>query len=233
VKKNAFRIACVFVAIFAVWFSFNLHTYIRRRLDAHESARQAEIMREIFSVEDMRFATRNDEIVARIFVPGTAINYIVVHGKDNEFYLSHDMFREPNENGSIFLDYANDPCFTNRNTIIYGHNRDNGTKFHDLQLFQNGEFFNDNSTIFITTQENLLQYEIFAVFTAHMTFNYIQVDFPDDDAFLSLMNEIKDRAMHSREIEISACDRVLILSTCTNIGPTGRLVVVGRLINGM
>jgi len=231
-----FYISLVLVAIFGLWFAFNLHAYIRRVFHNREILRQSEIIYGIFSFDEdvvltARHIMNNDDIVARLTIPGTSINHAVVHGKDNEFYLYHDLLRQPNANGSIFLDYLNSPCFKNRSTIIYGHNRIDGTMFHDLQLFQEREFFEKNDSIVITTIDEKLLYEIFTVFITHIYFNYIQVNFADDYEFLALVYEMKDRAMHLRDMYITGNDRILILSTCTGIGPTGRLVVVGRQKN--
>ena len=222
------------VVVFGIWFALNLYTYVQRELDTRETLRQNEIIYGIFNFEEAivltaRHIMSNDDIIAHLSVPGTSINHAVVHGTDNEFYLYHDLLRQPNSNGSIFLDYLNSPCLTNRSTIIYGHNRSDGTMFHDLRFFQEYDFFKENDLITVTTAYDVFQYEIFAVFTAHISFNYIQVDFANDYEFLALVYEMKDRAMHLRDIDITESDKILILSTCTGIGLTGRLVVVGRL----
>lgn len=232
--NKLFYVVIGLAVIFGIWFAYNLYIYARRMADASETNRQTEIINGIFNFEDeavltARYIMGNYEIIAHISIPGTAINYAVVHGVDNEFYLYHDLLRQPNLNGSIFLDYLNNPCFTDRNTIVYGHNRSNGTMFHDLMLFQDEEFFKENDIIIITMINDVLQYEVFAVFTTHINFNYIIVDFADDYEFLKLVHEMKDRAMRLRNTAITANDKILILSTCTGLGPTGRLVVVGRL----
>ena len=231
-----FYISIGLATIFGLWFAFNIYTYIRRGFEAREILRQTEIIYGIFSFEEdavlvARHVMNNDDIVAHLKIPGTSINHAVVHGMDNEFYLYHDLLRQPNSNGSIFLDYLNSPCFTNRSTIIYGHNRTDGAMFHDLQFFTERDFFEENDSIIVTTVDEKLLYEIFVVFTTHIYFNYIQVNFADDYEFLVLVYEMKDRAMHLRDIPITGNDRILILSTCTGIGPTGRLVVVGKKIS--
>lgn len=221
--------------VFAIWFAFNLYAHIRRGLDAEETLRQNEIIYGIFNFEEeivlaARYIMGNDDIVAHLDVFGTSISYAVVQGNDNEFYLDHDLLRRPNSNGSIFLDYLNSVYFTDRSTIIYGHNRSDGTMFYDIQLFLDYEFFWDNDRMTVTTVHDELVYEIFAVFATHINFNYIQVEFADNYEFLSLVYQMKDRAIHLRDITISDEDKILILSTCTGIGPTGRLVLVGRLL---
>lgn len=225
---TALAVVCI------LFFAYYLFAYIQRTAHTAEIQRQSEIISEISRlyqdvVQTARDLLNNDEIVAHIYIPGTSINYAVVHGVDNEFYLYHDVLRKPNSNGSIFLDYLNSPCFTDISTILYGHNMENGTMFHDLGLFKEKEFFEENESIFVTTLYETLHYEIFAVFTTHVNFNYIIVDFADYYEFLNLVYEMKDRAAHLRDVTITENDKILILSTCTAIGRTGRIVVVGRL----
>ena len=231
-KQAILCILALLVVVFALWFLSNLSAHQRRATDDEEAARLSEMIRNAAEsaspVQAARGIAGNEDIVAYIEIPGTSIRYAVAHGADNEFYLHHDLRRRPNENGSIFLDYLNSPDFTDRSTIIYGHNRQNGTKFYDLQLFQDLPFFETNKQIFLRTMDDDLVYEVFAVFVTHINFQYIQVEFRDEDDFLELVHEMQRRSMHPSDVMIAGNDRILILSTCTGIGPTGRLVVVGR-----
>ena len=65
---------------------------------------------------------KNEEIVAWIQIPGTKINYPVVHGSDNSFYLTHGADKQPYSSGAIFIDANAQKDFKDENTIIYGHN---------------------------------------------------------------------------------------------------------------
>ena len=174
----------------------------------------------------------NDDIVAYIYIHGTNVNYVVLQGTDNSFYLSHDMFGNHNLAGSIFLDYLNSPDFTDPNTIIYGHNMGNGTKFHNLRYYVFGEgqqsFFEEHSHIIIITDSEVLVYEIFSVFTTHIDFYYIQVDFADGE-FAKLVDELNRLSMHDTGIAATAESNLLLLSTCTNVDRDTRIVIASRL----
>ena len=180
-------------------------------------------------VPEARAHYGNDDIVARITIPGTAIDYLITHTDNNVFYLYHSIRGYRTAAGTVFLDYLNTPDFSDPNSIIYGHNMRNGTKFHDLRMYRSQEFFEENNLMIVTSAYDVLYYDIFAVFTTHINFNYIQVHFEDGE-FLELVEEMKSRSYHQTDIEIEGEDKILVLSTCWGpIGTNYRLVVVGKL----
>lgn len=65
----------------------------------------------------------NPDIVAWIYIEGTEINYPVVQGIDNQYYLKHLFNGKWNSSGCIFLDSRNTPDFSDRRSIIYGHHK--------------------------------------------------------------------------------------------------------------
>ena len=65
----------------------------------------------------------NPDIVAWIYIEGTKINYPIVQGGDNSYYLKHLFSGKWNGSGCIFLDFRNDASFADRHSIIYGHHK--------------------------------------------------------------------------------------------------------------
>ena len=71
----------------------------------------------------------NQDIVGWLEIEGTTINYPVLQGKDNEYYMTHNYKKEKTRNGSIFLSKDYDWNIPSSNLLIYGHNLQNGTMF--------------------------------------------------------------------------------------------------------
>ena len=82
----------------------------------------------------------NREIIAWIRIPDTGIDYPVVQGADNEYYLKHTFKKTEQVAGSIFLDKDNSPDFSNRKSILYGHNMKDGSMFQGLHKYENEQY---------------------------------------------------------------------------------------------
>ena len=94
----------------------------------------------------------NPDIVAWVYVPGTAINYPVVRGEDNEYYLTHDFDGDQGwlaNYGAIFMDYRNNPNWSDNAYFIYGHHMNDGSMFADVAGLRDQEFFDRCRTVYL------------------------------------------------------------------------------------
>ena len=71
----------------------------------------------------------NEDIIGWLEIEGTDINYPVLQGKDDEYYMTHNYKKEYSRNGSIFLSKDYNWDIPSNNLLIYGHNLNNGTMF--------------------------------------------------------------------------------------------------------
>lgn len=86
----------------------------------------------------------NDDIVGWIRSIDNVIDYAIVQGSDNEHYLTHMFDKSYNKAGAIFMDYSNDPDFSDENTIIYGHNMKDGSMFAYLLNYKDQTFYDQH-----------------------------------------------------------------------------------------
>ena len=175
----------------------------------------------------------NEDVIGIVKIPGTTIYYpVMYYDKDNEFYLNRNPYKQPNSAGSIFMDFENNVERSDPNTILYGHqmSANSNTMFHTLSYYTDANFFiNHRYIIFSTIYENNV-WEVFAYFIADTSFYYIQVFFNSERAFLDLAAEMKAKSIYDTGIDIKEGDRILTLSTCTNMEPDTRYVLAARLI---
>ncbi len=69
------------------------------------------------------------DAIGWLYIPDTPINYPIMHGDDNDFYLHHAFDGGNLSAGSIFLDFRCENRFMNPVNILYGHNMGNGSMF--------------------------------------------------------------------------------------------------------
>jgi sortase B len=95
----------------------------------------------------------NPDIVGWVCIGGTGIDYPIVQTDNNETYLDRDFESRKSVSGAIYLDYENEPDFSGRHNIIYGHHMKNGTMFKDIVKYKDEAFFKSHQDIFIYTPE--------------------------------------------------------------------------------
>ena len=171
----------------------------------------------------------NSEVVAWIMVDGTNINYPIVQGSDNDYYLNHDIVKNPKASGWPFMDYRNSSDMSNDNTIFYGHNLLNKTAFGSIaNIFTNNWFKSSNHLIIVRTPEAKYVYEIFSCYYIDPEVYYLQESFYDDNERLNFYNKLKGRSQYNFNINLEATDKIITLSTCTDDNK-GRKVIHAKL----
>lgn len=179
-------------------------------------------------VDINKLKTFNPDTIGFIKVMGTNINYPFVQSTDNDYYLNRSYDKTYNNAGWIFLDYRNNE-FNDKNTIIYGHGRINGTMFGSLKDTLKSSWQNnkDNYIIKISTEKENSIWQIFSVYKIATTSDYLQTSFSDNE-FESFINLIKGRSSYNFETNVTNEDKVLTLSTCYN--DNDKMVVHAKLI---
>jgi sortase B len=189
---------------------------------------------EVENIDFNKLINKNPDTIGWIKVLGTDINYPVVQTNNNDFYLTHSFDKSYNKAGWIFADYINKNLKNNeldKNTIIYGHNRQNNSMFGTLSNVFKEEWLSnkENHYINFSTLNNNMVWEVFSTYTIEKEEYYIQSNFSSDEEYISFLNTIKNRSTYKYDVNISKEDKILTLSTCTNVGK-GRTVLHAKLI---
>jgi sortase B len=172
----------------------------------------------------------NAETVAYLYVKNTKINYPVVKTKDNDYYLDHAFNKTKNQSGWIFMDYRNNLDENDKNIIIYGHNKINGTMFGTMKDTLKSEWYEDKDNLIIQlhTKDKTYQYQVFSIYRIEAEEYYVKTDFNDD--FQEFVDKLKSRSDVKIDTEIKDTKQILTLSTCIGYGDD-RLVLHARLID--
>ena len=166
-----------------------------------------------------------------IKIDNTNINYPIVQGKDNSFYLDKDINKNYLSSGSIFMNYLNHG-FNDENTVLFGHHMRNKTMFAQLKKYKEKEFFyGDNDIVIEVENGKVLKYKVFSAYVTDAKDNYIKTNFDDKDQYKEFLEDIKNKSQYKSDIDVNENDKIITLSTCSYEFNDARMVVHGKLLN--
>ena len=173
------------------------------------------------------------DIIGWLTLPDTAINYPVTQTDDNEYYLHHLYDGTYNKTGCLFADYENQEDFSDRNTIIYGHNMRDGSMFATLNEYDEQSYYDGHPQMYLVTPDGGYVVEIFTAFVAKPSESGSdtspwRLSFKDDGAYTTWLSEMAGRSVIETDVTVTSSDKVLTLSTCTP-GGASRFIVMGKL----
>lgn len=109
----------------------------------------------------------NPEIFAWLYIPDTSIDAPVAQsGESDEYYASHNITKENDENGALYIEAANLTSMCDFNTVIHGNTAEDGESglFAELYQFSDPDYFDSHEQMYLYLEDNVLTYEIFAAY---------------------------------------------------------------------
>ncbi|MBQ7839835.1 MAG: class B sortase [Lachnospiraceae bacterium] len=174
----------------------------------------------------------NEELIGWIFIPVLDIDYPVVQGTDNDYYLTHTFDKKTNSSGAIFVDYGANHDLTDYNTLIYGHNMKNGSMFGSLKKFiRDEELCGTDPYFYIYTEEKRYQYLIISYYVTMDGSNTYLLPASEEE-YESYKNWILRSSPYDCPEDIPESGNIVTLSTCYGkSGSDQRFVVHGILVD--
>jgi len=163
----------------------------------------------------------NPDYIGWLRINGTDIDYPMVKGNNNSWYLNHTFSGERNPSGTIFMDTRSNKGFEGF-ALLHGHNMRDGSMFAGLHDYLDDGFRNANSEVIVFTPGGDIL--IYSIFSAEITD-------VNDEAFLlpekstSAIPEFL-RGFDFSPNELENVIDILALSTCTFGHRNERLVVL-------
>ena len=171
---------------------------------------------------------KNPEVVGWIFAPNCRINYPIVKGEDNQYYLNHTWDNRRSVAGAIFMESTNATDFSDFRTILYGHNMADFSMFGALHRYESKVSLSRNPYVYLVTDEGVLRYEIYSSYKAEVESGTYALDLEDNAYKAAFIKLTKEEAFFDTGITPAVTDRILTLSTCAG-GESTRRVVHARL----
>ena len=165
----------------------------------------------------------NGDVVAWLFVPGTQINYPVVQGKDNDYYLTRDFSGDAGwlaTYGTLFLDFRNTFNFQDDMNFIYGHNMRDGSMFASIAAMRDQESFDTSRTVYLLTPERNYRLKSFALVNCAGDDPIVRTTFADAQDRADYFTDIVERSVVEVKdnVDPTSIQRGVALSTCDDTG---------------
>ena len=168
---------------------------------------------------------QNSDCIGWLSIPGTAVNYPVMHTPENpQKYLRRSFYGEYSQSGVPFLDRR---CgLDSDNLIIYGHNMKNGTMFSSLRNYTDPAFCAAHPVIEFQTADGAEQYAVFAVAAVQKTDDWYGFIHAADGAdFSEQTAAILQKSLYDTGITPVYGRQIITLSTCSYEFTEARFVV--------
>ena len=196
--------------------SIKLTQDVQKYITKNDAVEANENSSQEFKVDFESLKKINPDTVAWIKINGIDLSFPVVKTNNNDYYLKHSFDKTYNPCGWIFADFKNKFDGEDKNIIIYGHNRKDGTMFSSLPQILNPDWYNNEENKYITliTEQGEFKYEVFSIYQIKVEEYYLQTNFKSVKEYLNFLNTLKSRSTKDYGVELNANDKILTLSTC-------------------
>ena len=187
------------------------------------------VMEEMAGINIAALREENEDVLGWIRIPDTKIDYPLLQGEDNDFYLKHTWQKQRNSVGSIFLEHLNRPDLTDFNTIVYGHNMRDKSMFGQLDNYSIEGFWETHPYVYVAIDTGVYRYEVFAFLQAPVDSVTYSIRPQRDDTKQEFIDYSMEHTWIDTGVRPVITDRILTLSTCTGRDYSARNVVQARL----
>jgi SrtB family sortase len=183
------------------------------------------------------YYAENPDTIGYLKIPGTNIDTPVVQADNNKYYLNHDFYGKYTSYGAIYASYIDNFNVLDRNTLIYGHNMRDGTRFAALKNYKSMDYFLEHPIIEFNTLYEKHKWKIYAVIITNGNIkgdNGYFFDFTfnncSDACFEEYLVELDKRKLYETGVDILPTDKLITLCTCTYEFNDARLIVIARMV---
>lgn len=160
----------------------------------------------------------------------------VVQREDNEYYLKHDFYGKEDPHGTVFADTRNVLTQPEDNIVLYGHNYKKSKQiFYEVERYKDLDYVSIHPVISFTTLTEKRDYVVFGLFISNTepsqgeVFDYHnQLRFTTVKDMENFIDQVHTRSLISSNIEVTADDQLITLSTCGYDFSGQRIVLMAR-----
>ena len=180
--------------------------------------------------EAERLLRENPDLVGMVGYGDSSL--YVCQTTDNSYYASHRFDGSEDPAGMIYMDCRCSAWPLGDNTILYGHNMRDGSRFGKLNRLTKQDYLEEHPIVRYASLYEINDYVPIAVFYASVDeqsdayFNFAQPSFPDEQSFNAYVQSVQARSVIRSSTPVKYGDNLLTLATCAGDAEGERLVVV-------
>lgn len=236
-KKTLLLIVRILVVVFLLlliaYASIELFKYNKSKFE--NLALSEEVVEEQITEEEKKITVdfdslieKNRDVIGWLYCEDTPINYAIVQAEDNEFYLRRGIDGKHSHSGSLFADFRNASDFTDKNTVIYGHNMNNFEMFGTLIRYKDQEYFDSHPELLLITPNASYTVSLIAGFEEKSTPAFYEklVSFENAE---EMLNAFISKSVFKSSCSFSDSDKFITFSTCTDDYSDVRFLLIGKI----
>lgn len=181
----------------------------------------------------------NHDFAGWVKIDDTKVDYPVMYTPNDsergEYYIHRNFEGEYSAAGLPFVDRNCDLQLPTDNIILYGHNMNAGTMFHDIIKYEDREFYDSHKTFTFDTIYEDGTYEVIAMFYGQIqdedstAFKYYEfVNAGSEEEFMNFVANVKAMSVIDTGVDVAYGDKLITLSTCAYHVKDGRFAVVAK-----
>jgi len=198
----------------------------------YESSNEEEMIAEIevpdMSIDFPVLETINPDAAAWLYSPDTVIDYPVMRANDYDYYLHHLPDGTQNANGTLFIDYNCSPDFSDKLTIVYGHNMKSGKMFGSIVGYKKQSYYEQHPYMYLYLDGT--NYRIDLMYGCVIGVGeWRERAFMFSENLSSFLAYASHTTTFTSEVELAQSDRIIAMSTCSYEFDGARYVLIGVL----
>ena len=168
----------------------------------------------------------NSDVVGWLYCEDTVINYPIVQGPDNNYYLDKLLNKTFNICGTLFIDYRNNRDFSHYQNILYGHKMKNGSMFGSIPGYKKQEYYEEHPVMYLMTPEQDYKVVLIAGYVVPSNASAYMIAENEEERDM-LIEKARAKSTFQADVEILETDRLLTMSTCVTDYQSARYMLLG------
>lgn len=173
---------------------------------------------------------QNSDVRAWVYLDGTIINYPIVRGSDNSFYLTHMFNKAYSGAGTFFMDANAPDNFETFNTVVYGHHMRDGSMLALIEKYYSQEFYEEHKQLELITPNAKYHLKVIGFELVYSTSDAYNYNFSNDKEKQALLDFTAKNNVINTSDQATVKDKLVTFSTCAYEANGDRYVLVTKMV---